>query len=272
MILLDGKKISLERAELLKQKVSDLSFVPKLVIIRVGERTDTTSYVNKKVEYGELIGVKTEVIKFEEDSTQEEIENKIFDLNKDASVNGIIVQLPLPDNFNASEIIEKIDPDKDVDGLTSTNVRKLVNSQRGIVPATPKGILTLLSSSGISVSGKNVVVLGRSLLVGKTTSLYLTNYDATVTNAHSKTENLPEVTKQADILIVAIGKPNLIDKKYVSVGQVIVDVGISPLDDKITGDVNFDEVKGIVSAISPVPGGVGPMTVVSLFENLIEGL
>lgn len=272
MILLDGKKTSLERAEILKKKVSALDFVPKLVIVRVGDREDSLSYVRKKIAYGKKLGINTEMISFPAEVSQEELEQKVSQINADKEVSGIIVQLPLPDNLDENKVIAHINPKKDTDGLTSENMFKLMSGEKGIVPATPRGILTLLNEYSFDVAGKNVVVIGRSLLVGKSAALNFLNNNATVTIAHSKTKNLQEVTKKADILVVAIGKPNFINKDYVSEGQIVVDVGISPLNDEINGDVDMESIKDIVTAVSPVPGGVGPMTVISLFENLIDTL
>lgn len=272
MKLLDGKKVSLEIAEELKKKVADLSFKPKLVIVRVGDRADSASYVKKKVQYGKKLGIDTEVAHFPADISQKELEQKVLEISNDDSVHGMIVQLPLPDNLDEHYVIEKIDPKKDSDGLTSDSIYKLVNGAKGPVPATPTGVITLLQKNNIEIEGKHVVVIGRSLLVGKTAALNFLKHNATVTVAHSKTKNLEEVTKSADILVVAIGKPKFVNKNHVRPGQVVVDVGISLFDERITGDVDFDEVKDIVEAISPVPGGVGPMTVVSLFDNLLRAI
>lgn len=270
MILLDGKKISIEIAEELKVIVASLSFKPKLAIVCVGERADSISYIKRKIEYGKVIGVDTDLIKFPENVSEEEIINSILKLNDDANINGIIVQLPLPNNLNKDKIINAINYKKDVDGLTDFNISKLVKNEKAIVPATSRGVMTLLNYNNIEVSGKSVVVVGRSLLAGKSIALLMSNADATVTICHSKTTNLKEKTKEADILVCAMGKPKFINKDYVKEGQVVVDVGISFMDESIAGDVDFEEVKGKVSAISPVPGGVGPMTVTSLFQNLLD--
>lgn len=270
MILLDGKKISLERAVALKTQVALLTSVPKLIIVRVGDRADSASYIKRKVEYGELLGIATEVASFPSNVAQDELIGAVAAFNIDGSVGGIIVQLPLPEHLDAAAIIGAIDPKKDVDGLTATNVRALVAGESGIVPATPRGIVSLLAAYDIPVSGKKVSIVGRSLLVGKSTALYLANLDATVTLCHSKTVNLAAETRAADILIVAIGKPGFIGAEHVRPDQTVIDVGISPVDETIAGDVDFEAVKDIVGAISPVPGGVGPMTVISLFENLVS--
>lgn len=269
-MLLDGKKVSSEKTEALKTKVSAFPFKPVLGIIRVGDREDSRVYIERKVEYGKNIGVDTQVVHLSEDVSEEDLIKEIKNLNNDVNIHGIIVQLPLPENINTNAVISSIDPKKDVDGLTPKNIHKLVNNEKGIVPATPRGIISLLKYYNIEIEGKKVVVVGRSLLVGKSSALLMLNHDATVTVCHSKTKDLQEKTKDADILIVAVGKANFINKDYVKEGQVVIDVGISPLDESISGDVNFNEVKDIVGAISPVPGGVGPMTVVSLFENLLD--
>lgn len=272
MILLDGTKISLNIIKELQKKVFELSFKPKLVIFKVGDRADSQSYIKRKVDIGKKIGFEVEIKSFSTEIKRSEIESQIRETNQDNSVHGIIVQLPLPDNLSSSDIIDCISEYKDADGLTKINIYKLINNEKGIIPATSRGILTLLQAYNIDISSKHIVVVGRSLLVGKSIALNLLNNDATVTIAHSKTKNLKQITKSADILIVAIGKPHFINKEYVSEGQVVIDVGISPIDETIKGDVDFENVKDVVGAISPVPRGVGPMTVISLFQNILDGL
>ena len=197
MILLDGKKISIIIAEDLKVKVSSLGFKPKLAIVCVGERADSISYIKRKIEYGKVIGVDTQLIKFPESASEEEIINNILKLNSDDSVNGIIVQLPLPKNINKDRIINAIDYKKDVDGLTDFNISRLFKNEKAIVPATARGVMTLLKENNIEVSGKNVVVVGRSLLAGKSIAMLMSNADATVTICHSKTKSLKKEIKIA---------------------------------------------------------------------------
>ena len=276
--ILDGRVVRDNLAQNLKEKIARLKAKPKLAIIQVGNLAESTAYIKQKKAFGVSIGASVEHLQFESTVEEKDLLLKIASLNQDKSVHGIIIQLPLPENLNRGKLIEAIAPEKDVDGLTSRNVKALeAGNSSGLIPATAKGIMTLLDYYKIPVLGKRVVVVGRSNLVGKPTALALLNRGATVTVAHSQTPNLPQVTKLAEILIVAIGKPKFINAEYVSKGQVVIDVGINApkkLDEeipgkKLVGDVDFESVSKIVSAISPVPGGVGPMTVVSLFENLI---
>ena len=270
-MILDGNKTAAERADAIRAAVAALPVTPKIVIVRVGDRADSKSYVRRKVKYAETVGIIAEVKEFPAEVTEGELLATLEALNNDDSVHGIITQLPLPEHLSEKTIVDAIDPRKDVDGLTHVNASKLFKNEPGIVPATPRGVLTLLESHDIEVAGKHVVVVGRSLLVGKSAAILMLNNNATVTVAHSKTENLPEVTKSADILVVATGKQKFIGPEHVREGQVVVDVGIGADEDgKLVGDVDFEAVKDTVAAISPVPGGVGPMTVASLFENLID--
>ncbi len=227
---------------------------------------------------GEKIGAIVEHIKYTTDTAQDKIISDILQHSEDISVHGIIVQMPLPAGFDAMAVIDAIDPAKDVDGMTSRNVRLLYENKQGFLPATTKGILTLLEKYEINPAGKKVVVVGHSVLVGKPTALAMLNLGATVTVCHSQTKNLETETRQADILIVAVGRPDLITKDFVREDQVVIDIGISVVQEgegasaikKIHGDVDFENVKEIVAAITPVPGGVGPMTNISLFQNLLE--
>ncbi len=274
--ILEAKTIRDEAINRLKKEVEGFSLKPTLAIIQIGDNEESGAYIKQKKIFAEKIGAVVKHLEFSADVTQNQIINEIKNLNQDKTVHGIIVQLPLPKNFNEYEIIETIDSSKDVDGLTSISWKFLgQNSAEGLVPATAQGILNLLNYYHIDLAGKHIVIVGRSMLVGKPTALLMINHNATVTIAHSQTKNLQEITKQADILIVAIGKPKFIDASYVREGQIIIDVGInvgmnSDKKKVLCGDVNFEEVKDIVSAISPVPGGVGLMTVSALFENLIK--
>jgi len=263
--ILEGKTVREEIIQRLKKEIEGFSSVPTLAIIQVGDNEESGVYIKQKKIFAEKIGAHVRHLKFDADISQEQIILEIENLNADKDIQGIIVQLPIPKNLDEQVIIETINPKKDVDGLTSTT---------SFMPATTRGILNLLNYYQINPSDKNVVVMGRSKLVGKPTAEALLNLGAKVIVAHSQTENIKEVTKQADILVVAIGKPKLVDVSYVREGQVIIDVGINVSKDSegkkvLCGDVNFDEVKDIVTAISPVPGGVGLMTVCALFENLI---
>lgn len=294
--ILDGRIVRGKIAEDLKSKILNLKSKLKLVIIQVGDLEESNSYIKQKVLFGQKIGAIVDHQKFPENVTAEKLKSKILNLNSDHSVNGIIVQLPISDHLDKNNIIDAIDPIKDVDGQTSTNIKFLFEGKTdGYTPATTKGILTLLDYYKIPIVGRHVVVIGRSSLVGKPTALALLNRNATVTICHSKTGNLKLETKNCDILVVAAGKPKLITKEHVTKGQVVIDVGINilsgfrpaeqgrtlqtlqtekpefePSARKLVGDVDFEEASKIVKAISPVPGGCGPMTVASLFENLYE--
>ena len=269
MIILDGKKLNKAIAGQLREIISVFPSVPKLAIIQVGDNPASNIYIARKQRFAEEIGAQAAVRKFSETATENEIISEINSLNSDNSVNGIIVQLPIPQHFTISKIIDSISPEKDVDGLSSKNIYKLVRDEESFVPATALGIGTLLKENGITVEGKNVVVIGRSLLVGKSTALHLMNLGATVTICHSKTKNIIEHTRRTDIIVVAVGKAGFLNDDYISEKQVIVDVGINMVDGKVCGDTNIiDQSK--LKAISPVPGGVGPMTVASLFQNLVS--
>lgn len=270
MKILDGKKVCDFIAEKIKLELKKNAAKPKLVIIQVGNDERSSVYVKQKKIFGEKLGFEVEYIQLDKKISGNELISKIESFNTDKSVNGIIVQLPLPKNINPIKIVEIINPEKDVDGLNSKNLRFLLDGvSGGFVPATTKGIFSLLDFYKIPIEGKKVVVVGRSLLVGRPTALAFLNRNATVTICHSKTKKLNEETKNTDILVVAIGKPNFIKKSFVKKGQVIIDVGITKVGNNLVGDVDYKSVSSIVKAISPVPGGVGPMTVVSLFENLL---
>ena len=269
--ILDGKVVRDQIAKELESRIKNLESRPKLVIIQVGDNPESNTYISQKIKFGEKIGALVNHQKFPADISESDLNSKLLTLNSDPLTHGIIVQLPIPESLNKEEIIESINPAKDVDGLSSVNLKKLMeNDQTGFVPATTKGILTLLDHYQIKVEGKHVVVVGRSTLVGKPTALALLNLDATVTVCHKQTGDIKPFTKTADIIISAVGKPGLITKNHVSKDQVIIDVGTTVVDGKLKGDVDFNEVSKIVSAISPVPGGIGPMTVASLFQNLLQ--
>ena len=283
--ILDGKIVRNEIMADLKKKIGDFTVVPNLAIIKIGDDPDSAIYVKNKIAFAKKIGVNAFIVAFPEningqksEITQEMLLAGIEKLNKDESINGIIVQSPLPGPLNWLEAVEKVVPEKDVDGLCSVNTKKLLaNDKTGIIPATARGVLTLLNYYKIPIKGKKVVVMGRSLLVGKPIAAVMINNGATVTVVHSQTLEPEKITREADILIVAIGRPELVGADYVREGQIVIDVGISSVINsdgtkKIYGDVDFESVKSLVSAISPVPGGVGPMTVASLFQNLVENV
>ena len=278
--ILNGKIVRDEIAARLKEKVKSFTTKPVLAIIQIGTVEESTAYISQKKKFADEIGALVLHIELPLEVSQDNVIAKIKELNGDDAIHGIIVQLPIPAGLDSVDIIEHIDPLKDVDGLTSTSMKLLEEDDpSGFVPATTKGVLSLLNYYHIKVEGKKVLMIGRSRLVGKPTAQALTNKKAIVTVAHSQTVDLMKETHDADVIIVAIGKPRYIGVEFVKPGQVIVDVGIN-LDTiglkeeiagkvKLVGDVDFDAVKEIVEAISPVPGGVGAMTVASLFENLV---
>ena len=279
--ILDGKKLNEKIAKELSKKIASFDIKPKLVIIQVGNVAESNAYIGRKVKFGEEIGAVVVHQKFEENADQLNIVEYLDTVNSDPKVHGVIIQMPLPKHLNRDELIDHINPKKYVDGLTSVNIKKLwENKKDAIIPATTKGILTILEEYRIPISRQKVVIVGRSSLVGKPTLIAFLNNDATVTVCHKATRKLAAHTRDADILIIATGKPNLIGKEHVVEGQVVIDVGINALElpetsdqrpgRRLVGDVNFPEVAGIVAAITPVPGGVGPMTVASLFQNLLQ--
>ncbi|MEX0919298.1 MAG: bifunctional 5,10-methylenetetrahydrofolate dehydrogenase/5,10-methenyltetrahydrofolate cyclohydrolase [Parcubacteria group bacterium] len=268
--ILDGIIVKDKIAERLKEEFKKLRPIPTLAIIQVGDDPRSNAYIKRKITFGEMIGAKVEHLKYPTDISTRELVSIVENKNIDPLTHGIIIQLPLPKHLNPDEVIGIISPLKDVDGLTPTNQDNLSRKKPTLVPATARGIITLLDYYKIPIEGRKVVVVGRSPLVGRPTSLLLESRGAQVTVCHRETKDLAHETQQADILVVAVGKRDLIDKRHVSPRQIVIDVGINAEDGKITGDTVFDEVKDIVRAITPVPGGIGPMTVASLFENLLS--
>tara|TARA_Y100001978_G_scaffold203363_1_gene228631 strand:+ start:4977 stop:5873 length:897 start_codon:yes stop_codon:yes gene_type:complete len=278
-IRLDGKNYALEIQERLKK---DVEFtvklgkrIPGLAVIRIGEDPASGVYVSNKEKASSRVGIKSYVHHLKESISNEEVEKLINKLNNDNEIDGILLQLPLPSHLNSQNLISKITPSKDVDGLHETNIGKLVKGEEGLRSCTPAGIINLLNSQNIQIEGKKVVVVGRSLLVGKPISLMMLNLNGTVTIAHSKTKNLKKLCMEADILVVAAGKPKFIDSSFIKKGAVVIDVGIHRLKDSINnmtqlcGDVIMEDVISKVMAYTPVPGGVGPMTVTMLLVNTI---
>lgn len=274
--IIDGKKISTAIKEELKLQVA--AYKQKgidicLAVILVGQDPASSVYVNNKKKACEFIGIRSLSYELPEETTEDELLTLIDKLNKDASVNGILVQLPLPKQINEEKVLLSIDPLKDVDGFHPYNVGCLCVGKDGFVSCTPAGIIELLKRSDIEISGKECVVIGRSNIVGKPMSLLLLKENGTVTVTHSRTKDLKEVTKRADILVVAIGKPRMITADYVKEGAVVIDVGIHRMEDKkLCGDVDYDSVAPKCSAITPVPGGVGPMTIAMLMKNCVESV
>lgn len=274
--IIDGKMISTIIKDECKEKAAALKEQGRevcLAVIQVGSDPASSVYVNNKKKACAYIGINSLSYELEEETTQEELTKLIAKLNERKDVNGILVQLPLPKHIDENAIIKAIDPKKDVDGFHPQSVGALCIGQPGFVSCTPAGIIELLKRSGVDICGKRCVVIGRSNIVGKPMALLMLRENATVTVAHSKTDNLREVCKQADILIVAMGKPKFIDASYVKEGAVVIDVGIHRnQDNKLCGDVDFESVSPVASAITPVPGGVGPMTIAMLMKNCVESI
>ena len=268
-LILDGKKVAESVYQRLLLEVSLLPVVPRIVFLRVGEDPASQSYVRSKEKRCLELGLRGETIVFSESVSEDEVIGKILSLNRDKDVNGILVQLPLPKHIDKARVLRSIDPYKDVDGLHPENAGLLLQGKPRFIPCTPAGIIELLKFYNIPVAGKRVAVLGRSEIVGRPVAQLLTNHDATVTVCHSKTQNLTAELLRSEIVVAAIGKPKLVQANMVSLGVVIVDVGINRVDGQILGDVDFDTVKSKASAISPVPGGVGPMTIAMLMKNLV---
>ena len=274
--IIDGKLISTAIKEELKSKVEkfkEQGIKITLAVIQVGSDPASCVYVNNKKKACEFIGIQSLSYELKEETTQEELIALVEELNQREDVNGILVQLPLPKQINEDVIIKSISPNKDVDGFHPMNVGALNIGQSGFVSCTPAGVIELLKRSNISIEGKECVVLGRSNIVGKPMAALLLRENGTVTICHSRTKNLTEVTKRADILVVAIGKPRFITADYVKEGAVVIDVGIHrDANNKLCGDVDYEGVSSHVSAITPVPGGVGPMTIAMLMNNCVESV
>ena len=274
--IIDGKLISKQIKDELKEEVAELKakgITACLAVIQVGNDPASTVYVNNKKKACAYIGIESRAFELEESVSEEELIALVQSLNEDSTVNGILVQLPLPRHINEDRIIQTIAPEKDVDGFHPVSVGNLWIGSKGFLSCTPAGVIQLLKRSGIEIEGKNCVIIGRSNIVGKPMACLMLRENATVTVAHSRTKNLKEVTKQADILIVAIGKRRFITEEYVKGGAVVIDVGMHRDENqKLCGDVDFESVKDKVSAITPVPGGVGPMTIAMLMNNCVEAV
>ena len=274
MNLLDGKKVSQKVKDELKIEVNELKksgINPRLAVIMVGDNSASQIYVRNKSKVCDYIGIEFEEYILSEETKQEELLQLIDKLNNKKEVNGILLQSPIPKHLDINEAFRKISPEKDVDGFHPVNVGKLALGQDTFISCTPYGIIKILEDYDINIEGKNAVVIGRSNIVGKPMSQCLLNKNATVTICHSKTKNLSDITKKADILVAAIGKPNFVTEDMVKPGAVIIDVGINRMEDgKLKGDVDFEEVSKKASYITPVPGGVGPMTIAMLMTNLVK--
>lgn len=275
-MLIDGKSISAQIKDEVKDRVAALAKEGRqvtLAVIQVGNDPASSVYVGNKKKACEYVGIRSLAYELPEETSQEELLHLIEELNEREDVNGILVQLPLPGHIEEDLVIKKIAPSKDVDGFHPQSVGALCIGQPGFVSCTPAGIIQLLKRSGISIQGKECVIVGRSNIVGKPMALLLLRENGTVTVAHSRTEDLKAVTRRADILVVAVGKPRMITREYVKEGAVVIDVGIHRNEqNKLCGDVDFEDVAPVCSAITPVPGGVGPMTIAMLMYNCLESV
>ncbi|AGX43659.1 bifunctional methylenetetrahydrofolate dehydrogenase/methenyltetrahydrofolate cyclohydrolase [Clostridium saccharobutylicum] len=274
--IINGKEVALKVKEDIKNFVSSRKEeklkIPKIASILVGNDGGSIYYMNSQEKVATSLGVGFLKVTLPEESTDDEVISEIHKLNKDENIQGIILQLPLPKNLNEKKIIKEISIYKDIDCLTFESQGKLYMGEPGFLPCTPNSVVTLIKSLNLDITGKNVVVLGRSNIVGKPVAQLLLNENATVTICHSKTQNLKEVCKKADILVVAIGKPKFIDESYVNENAIVIDVGTSSFEGKITGDVDFDKVIDKCKFLTPVPGGVGALTTTLLIKNACEAL
>lgn len=272
---IDGKKVALQLRQQAQERVEQLQarkgVTPGLAVVIVGEDPASTIYVRNKENACNEAGIYSQVIRLPEQTTQDELDAIIQRLNKDERIHGILVQLPLPNHLNEQNVIESIDYHKDVDGFHRMNAGSLVVGMKGLVSCTPRGCIELIKQTGVALAGKHAVVLGRSNIVGKPVALLLLQENATVTICHSKTENLPAILQQADILVAAIGQPAFVKAEMIKENAIVIDVGINRLaDGRVVGDVDFKNVEKKASFITPVPGGVGPMTIAMLLHNTID--
>lgn len=272
--ILDGKALAKKIRKELKLEVEELKqkgIIPKLAVIMVGDNSASQVYVRNKSRACEKVGIEFEEFLFDKDTLEEELINTIDSLNKDEKIHGILLQSPVPKHINIQKTFERISPSKDVDGFNAVNVGKLATGQNAFISCTPYGIVKILEEYGIETEGKNAVILGRSNIVGKPMIQCMLNKNATVTVCHSRTKNIEEITKNADILIAAIGKPKFVTENMVKTGAVVIDVGINRLEDgSLCGDVDFENLCEKASYITPVPGGVGPMTIAMLLNNVVK--
>lgn len=269
-----GDQLALSLREEMKEEVTLLKeqgIIPKLVVVLIGDDPASKSYVSGKQKAADFIGIDSELITLDDTTSEQALLELIEQLNNDSRVNGILVQLPLPDQINEQAIIEAIDPEKDVDGFHPISIGRMLTQQETFLPCTPYGILTMLQSKNIEIAGKHAVIIGRSNIVGKPVGQLLLNEHATVSYCHSRTKNLKEITQQGDILIVAVGREDMIDASYIKPEAVVIDVGVNRTKEgKLTGDVDFESAKTVASYITPVPKGVGPMTITMLMKNTIK--
>jgi methylenetetrahydrofolate dehydrogenase (NADP+)/methenyltetrahydrofolate cyclohydrolase len=272
--IISGKELSAEIRGEIRQGVEKIKLekgiTPGLAVILVGDDPASAIYVNNKEKACEEVGIHSAVIRLSADTTEKELLSLIDQYNSDSDFHGILVQLPLPGHINEEEVLKRISPKKDVDGFHVQNAGSLFTGLPGLVACTPKGIMRLIKKTGVDITGKNAVVIGRSNIVGKPVAILLLNENATVTICHSKTKDLPGVCAQADVLVAAIGRPEFVTGEFIKPGAIVIDVGTSRVDGKLKGDVKFDEAAEIAGYITPVPGGVGPMTITMLMSNTLE--
>ena len=272
--IISGKVLSKEIREQVKVRVSELketfNKVPHLVVVLIGDDPASLSYVTAKERACLRAGMKSTLMRKDETISESELLKIIEDLNQDPDVHGVLVQLPLPKHIDENKVINAIQKEKDVDGFHPLNVAAVHLGEKGVLPATPKGIMTMLKSTGVEIKGKSALVIGRSNIVGKPVAMLLLKEHATVTIAHSRTTNIKELALKADILVAAVGRANMVTADMIKEGAIVIDVGVNRVDGKLVGDVDFEGAKEKASFITPVPGGVGPMTIASLLENTIE--
>ena len=268
-IIIDGNEISSKIQDKIKAEIKNCMIRPSVAVIQVGENPESETYIKNKEKICGSVGVYFRLYKFEDGTPELTIINKIKELNNDEYVNGIIIELPLPPQYNEKRLINSISNAKDVDGLTDINTGRFVNGKKSLIPCTALAVMRILDENNIEVQGKNVVIVGRGKLVGRPLANLMLSKDATVTICHSKTNNLEFYTKNADIVVMACGVPKLLNGDMIKDDAVVIDVGINKIDDKLVGDVDFDSVSKKASYITKVPGGVGPMTVAMLLENII---
>ncbi len=273
MKIIDGKLISAKLKEELKEeveKLKEVGIVPGLAVIIVGNDPASKTYVNSKEKNAEKLGLYSVKHQLDEKISEEQLLKLIDDLNNDSKIHGILVQLPLPNHIDSKKVLNKISIEKDVDGFHPENVGKMIVGDKAFLPCTPNGVIKILEYENVEITGKHAVIIGRSNIVGKPMAALLLERNATVTVCHSKTKNLSEIVNLADIVVAAVGRPNFVNADMVKEGAVVIDVGINRVDGKLVGDVDFDSVKEKASLITPVPGGVGPMTIAMLMYNTIE--
>lgn len=272
-MILDGKALSTKVKDRVKQEISNLpknDNIPTLAVVLVGDDPASAIYVRNKKRACEYVGIKSVSVTLGQDTTQEKLEQTLNDLNNDKSINGILLQLPLPKGLDERKALNCIAPEKDVDGLSSVNLGKLITKEVGITPCTPTGVMEFFKEYNIDLTGKNVVIINRSILVGKPLALMMLNANATVTICHSKTQNISEYTKKADVIVTAVGKSKFLTEDMVKDGAVVIDVSIVRTEAGLCGDADYENIKDKASYITPVPGGVGPMTIAMLMENTLK--